>query len=107
MHGHIAHTLFCSVSGINMHYVNTLYKNLGVQKATRVEFWHRHTSLERINHSNKFGWSLPTYLSICQSRRGASTMNLHLFEVVLLIHANETLHKGDWVKFEREKKSPQ
>lgn len=33
-------------------------------------------------------------------------MNLHLFEVVLLIHANETLHKGDWVKFERGEKSP-
>lgn len=27
-------------------------------------------------------------------------MNLHLFEVVLLIHANETLHKGDGVEFE-------
>lgn len=33
-------------------------------------------------------------------------MYLHLFEVVLLIHANETLHKGDWVKFERKKKRP-
>lgn len=28
-------------------------------------------------------------------------MNLHVFEVVLLIHANECLHKGDWVKSER------
>lgn len=38
---------------------------------------------------------LPTHLSICQSRRGHSGMNLHLFEVALLIHVKET-----WEKFE-------
>ena len=77
-----------------MHYVNTVSIKLGVQKATRGEFWCRHPALGRINHSNRFGWGLPTYLSICQSRRGHSTTNLHVFDVLLLIHANETLHKG-------------
>lgn len=58
-----------------------------MQKAIGVWFWH--PDLERTE------WVLPTYLSICQSRRGHSRMNLHLFEVALLIHAKET-----WEKFE-------
>lgn len=50
----------------------------------RVLIWHRRHDLRRII------CILPTYLSICQSRKGQSRTNLHLFEVALLIHAKET-----------------
>lgn len=78
--------------GINIR-LKFLSRTLG--KARGVQIWHRRHDPPRIV------CILPPYLSVCQSRRGQSRMNLHLFEVALLIHAKETwdffffLKRGD------------